>query len=71
MRLKFVLGFDNIMLVSFHWQAFHLVDKFFVGGKYPKQETKKEHEKDHERNHRPDLNVFDALKNVFVHSCKV
>ena len=48
-----------------------MVDKFLIHRKNPEQQTEKEREEDHERNHRPDGDVVDTLKNVFIHSSKV
>ena len=48
-----------------------MVDKSFIDREHPQQEADKERKEYYKRDHRPDGDVVDALKNVFIHSGKI
>ena len=64
------MGVDNGFVFGRRFvkgQALHLVDKIHVCCKHPPQQADEEQEEDHKGYHRPDGDVVDVLKHIFIH----
>lgn len=49
----------------------HGVDEFFVDRHHPPDHDQKEKEEYDKRHHRPNLDVFDASQNIFIHGALI